>query len=395
MLEAGPAEGGQNHFHFRVSFLAPAPEAIAASASDALASSDSSGGPHGYPHCLLPFSVASSFLLAGPRPIRRFPHPAIHPRRAPQTPPGAASHLGHRSAFPDSSSPNPPPDGHRRTPESAPRTGPPANRQSEKRTQPFPRRKEARRRLPRPGSGLGETQGDRRRARWDREPPRIHKRQFARCRSEGGGPDERPAQRTVKTGRAPGTTRPPRQTPRLRAPGPNSSLAPLHAHRCRARAERPLLISAGARQSWLGVTSYGDLRTRFVVILFRGLFPYHKSYGDEDDTGAATSELWPKFADPAAALILRSGTEETHTVMGMGGTQNFQVTSVPKVVLELGGMPVSLQPAHILKTQQREAEKWFYGNLGIDLLEQAERVTIDFRKMTLVLLPGSTGNTNR
>jgi len=81
--------------------------------------------------------------------------------------------------------------------------------------------------------------------------------------------------------------------------------------------------------------------------------------------------------------------------MGMGGTQNFQVTSVPKVVLELGGMPVSLQPAHILKTQQREAEKWFYGNLGIDLLEQAERVTIDFRKMTLVLLPGSTGNTNR
>jgi hypothetical protein len=103
------------------------------------------------------------------------------------------------------------------------------------------------------------------------------------------------------------------------------------------------------------------------------------------DTGAATSDLWPKFAGVASDLVRKSGTDESHTVIGMGGNQKFEVTLIPKVVLHLGGMSVVLQPAHILKTQQREAGKWFFGNLGIDLLWQAQSVTINFMTMTLQL----------
>jgi len=69
----------------------------------------------------------------------------------------------------------------------------------------------------------------------------------------------------------------------------------------------------------------------------------------------------------------------------MGGNQKFEATLIPKVVLDLGGMSVALQPAHVLKTQQRDAGKWFYGNLGIDLLRQAQSVTINFKTMTLQL----------
>jgi hypothetical protein len=46
---------------------------------------------------------------------------------------------------------------------------------------------------------------------------------------------------------------------------------------------------------------------------------------------------------------------------------------------------VALQPAHILKSQQEGTQEWFYGNLGIDLLRQAESVTINFKAMTLHL----------
>ena len=113
------------------------------------------------------------------------------------------------------------------------------------------------------------------------------------------------------------------------------------------------------------------------------------------DTGAATSELWPKFADVAGDLVRTQGTQESHKVMGMGGSQEFEVTSIPKVMLLVGGLSVALEPARILKTQQRDAGKWFNGNLGIDLLGQAERVIIDFRRMTVVLVRGSTENTNR
>ena len=71
--------------------------------------------------------------------------------------------------------------------------------------------------------------------------------------------------------------------------------------------------------------------------------------------------------------------------MGMGGGQKFEVISVPKVTLNSGGKSVALQPAQVLKTQQRTDGQWFYGNLGIDLLRQAQRVVINFKTMTLNL----------
>ena len=103
------------------------------------------------------------------------------------------------------------------------------------------------------------------------------------------------------------------------------------------------------------------------------------------DTGAETSDLWPKFVDVARDLIRKSGSRESHTVTGVGGAQKFEVTSLPKVMLELGGKSVALQPAYILETQPRTQSKWFYGNLGIDLLRQAPSVTINFETMTLGL----------
>jgi tetratricopeptide (TPR) repeat protein len=109
------------------------------------------------------------------------------------------------------------------------------------------------------------------------------------------------------------------------------------------------------------------------------------------DTGAATSELWPKFAGVAADLLRKSGVQESHSVIGMGGSQQFEATSLPEVTLELGGMPVALKPAHVLKVQQRDSGKWFYGNLGIDLLNQAESVTLNFTTMTLTLNTPASG----
>jgi hypothetical protein len=103
------------------------------------------------------------------------------------------------------------------------------------------------------------------------------------------------------------------------------------------------------------------------------------------DTGAETSELWPKFADIAHDLIRKSGTHELDMVVGIGGGKKLEATAIPKVMLELGGESVALQPAYILETQQRAESKWFYGNLGIDLLRQAQKVTLDFRTMALEL----------
>jgi predicted aspartyl protease len=112
------------------------------------------------------------------------------------------------------------------------------------------------------------------------------------------------------------------------------------------------------------------------------------------DTGATTTDLWPKFAEVAKVLIGKSGSHESHTVTGVGGSQKFEATSIPKVILQLGGKSVTLQPAHVLETQQRAQTRWFYGNLGIDILGQAQEVALDFRTMTIGLVP-SDGQRSR
>lgn len=103
------------------------------------------------------------------------------------------------------------------------------------------------------------------------------------------------------------------------------------------------------------------------------------------DTGASTTDLWPRFVDAAKDLVRRSGRHEAHSVTGVGGEQQFEAISLPKVSMELGRLSVVLQPAHILQKMSRESSQWFYGNLGLDLLGQASTVTIDFRTMTLQL----------
>lgn len=111
------------------------------------------------------------------------------------------------------------------------------------------------------------------------------------------------------------------------------------------------------------------------------------------DTGAVTSDLWPQFARIARGLIRKSSTHESHTVTGVAGAQKFETISVPKVTLELGGKSVALQPAHI-HTIHPESNQWFYGNLGVDLLRQAENVTINFKTMSL-RLDGAAGQGTR
>ncbi|HKR31741.1 MAG TPA: aspartyl protease family protein [Terriglobales bacterium] len=105
------------------------------------------------------------------------------------------------------------------------------------------------------------------------------------------------------------------------------------------------------------------------------------------DTGAATTELWPTFQLAAADMIRNFGTDETHTVSGVGGSQEFKSIALPNVTLELGGQSVTLKPAHILKSYAGEPSRWYYGNLGVDLLKQANSVTLDFRSMILTLEP--------
>ncbi|HEY6328488.1 MAG TPA: aspartyl protease family protein, partial [Blastocatellia bacterium] len=103
------------------------------------------------------------------------------------------------------------------------------------------------------------------------------------------------------------------------------------------------------------------------------------------DTGDTSTDLWPKFEQAAQVLIRRSGKVDSYTLSGFAGSEKFDIISIPRLTLLLGGSTVVLAPAHIRKVFKTSATKWFYGNLGVDVLSQYPTLTLDFRTMTLAI----------
>jgi hypothetical protein len=70
---------------------------------------------------------------------------------------------------------------------------------------------------------------------------------------------------------------------------------------------------------------------------------------------------------------------------GVGSVKNMNAAVLESVRFVIGGFPVVLKPANVLLTPTGETSKFFYGNLGIDLLQQAHQTIFDFKAMTLTL----------
>ena len=102
------------------------------------------------------------------------------------------------------------------------------------------------------------------------------------------------------------------------------------------------------------------------------------------DLGAQNTVLYPSFGDSFPA-IKAAGLPENHQVTGVGGSANIDSVSIPSLTLTVGGRPVALKPAHLLLHDNNSTSNRFSGNLGMDLLNQARSVEIDFQSMTLAL----------
>ena len=53
--------------------------------------------------------------------------------------------------------------------------------------------------------------------------------------------------------------------------------------------------------------------------------------------------------------------------------------------LYIGGLETTLRPAHVLLKENSSNGQWYHGNLGLDFLNQADTVTLDFVAMSLTL----------
>ncbi len=83
--------------------------------------------------------------------------------------------------------------------------------------------------------------------------------------------------------------------------------------------------------------------------------------------------------------MIAKGKHEKQTLTGIGGAVERTATSVAPVEFFIESKSVTLKPAFVLDDVSLDSARWAAGNLGIDLLNQATSVMIDFRSMHLSL----------
>jgi FAD/FMN-containing dehydrogenase len=111
----------------------------------------------------------------------------------------------------------------------------------------------------------------------------------------------------------------------------------------------------------------------------------HKALEFSWDTGAQTTDLYPAFAKEFADVVSAAGKKESRTLTGVDGSANFASVVLPSITLQSGGSDVRRKPAHVLLVEHNAGSQWHVGNLGVDLLNQANSVTMEFGAMTLTL----------
>jgi len=103
------------------------------------------------------------------------------------------------------------------------------------------------------------------------------------------------------------------------------------------------------------------------------------------DTGATNTDLYPPFAAAFPELIRSATKTDSYKMEGVGGAKYMEAATLESLKFSIGGFPTMLKSVGVLLKPTTDASRFFAGNLGIDLLQQAHQTTFDFKAMSLTL----------
>jgi hypothetical protein len=101
------------------------------------------------------------------------------------------------------------------------------------------------------------------------------------------------------------------------------------------------------------------------------------------DTGSIETVLYPSFARMFSNWLHQVGTEGYTTMIGFGGNPRVHCVTAPETALRFGGREAILKPAKVFLESTGQNSPYFYGLLGVDLLNKFHEVTIDYHALRL------------
>jgi predicted aspartyl protease len=101
------------------------------------------------------------------------------------------------------------------------------------------------------------------------------------------------------------------------------------------------------------------------------------------DTGATRSKFYAMFYEAASDTARAAAVPHKIRSGGAGGVTEAPGYKMKDVELNIGGKTARFAEIEVISEKTSERSRFFYGNLGQDLIKQHEKMTLDFRAMRL------------
>lgn len=101
------------------------------------------------------------------------------------------------------------------------------------------------------------------------------------------------------------------------------------------------------------------------------------------DTGADESSFYPPFYKAFENEILQNGESFTEKVTGVGGTKEIKAYLLKNLEMNFASRRSVFPKVAVLTENTSDSSKYFYGNIGRDLIGQFDEMTLNFETMNV------------
>lgn len=102
------------------------------------------------------------------------------------------------------------------------------------------------------------------------------------------------------------------------------------------------------------------------------------------DSGAGQSVLYPPFFRTYEADLKARYPVAAHRVQGLGGFRNIPAYIIKEAAVIFAGKRAVFHDLPVLTDFTLDSSRYFYGNIGRDLIHQFENMTLNFESMAVV-----------
>jgi len=117
-------------------------------------------------------------------------------------------------------------------------------------------------------------------------------------------------------------------------------------------------------------------------VVFQGQFNNSK-IGIFLDTGATRTRVLSRFAKEFPSVVDAYGIKSKDRVTGVGSSVEVDSMTLPELKFRISASEVILRQAKVLVKDTASNNDWYHVWIGMDLLKQPRRVSVDFRSMSV------------